>query len=164
MPVCKNCGEEFPNKININGQDHTLTGRKFCIKCSEIGGKNTRSYIIELEENEAFCVRCQKIKNKDDFYIRKNSGRPFSYCVECQNKVKILKLEEKLERIIEERGGVCQDCNIPYPTPVYEFYSDNGVYQLSKAKNMSLERIKEELKDYTMLCRNCSAIRQWLKG
>lgn len=161
MPICKNCKEEFPNKININGQDHILTGRKFCIKCSPLGSKNTRSYIVELKENEAFCVRCQQIKNKNEFYIRKDSGKPFSYCVKCQNKVKMLKLEEKLERIVEERGGICQDCSISYPTPVYEFYSKDNTYQLSRAKNMSLEKLKEELKDYIMLCRNCSAIRQW---
>jgi hypothetical protein len=162
--VCQNCGETIPHKIEENGRTRYLTGRKFCTKCSPLNSKNTRSYIIELEENEAFCVRCQKIKSKLEFYIRKGSGRPFSYCVKCQNEVKMLKLEEKLERIVEERGGVCQDCKISYPMPVYEFYADEGIYQLSKVKNMSLERIKEELKNYTMLCRNCSAIRQWLKG
>lgn len=162
MPICKNCKEEFPNKINVNGQDHVLTGRKFCTKCSKLGSKNTRSYIVELKENEAFCVRCQKIKSKSEFYIRRGNGKPFSYCVKCQNKVKMLKLEEKLERIVEESGGVCKDCEISYPTPVYEFYSEDKIYQLSKAKNMSLERLKEDLKDYTMLCRNCSAIRQWI--
>jgi len=164
MPTCKNCGKEFPNKINIDGHNHILAGRKFCISCSALGSKNTRSYIIELKENEAFCVRCQKIKNKKDFYIRKNNGKPFSYCVKCQNEVKLLKLDEKLERVVEERGGMCQDCECSYPTPVYEFYSDDKIYQLSKAKNMSLERIKEELKDYIMLCRNCSAIRRWTKS
>lgn len=162
--ICQNCGETIPHKIEEDGHKQYLTGRKFCTKCSPLGGRNTRSYIVDLKENEAFCVRCQKIKGKEEFYIRKSSGKPFSYCVKCQNEVKLLKLEEKLERVVEERGGVCQDCGLSYPIPVYEFYSDDRIYQLSKAKNMSLERIKEELQGYTMLCRNCSAIRQWAKG
>jgi hypothetical protein len=164
MPTCKNCKKEFPNKINTKGQVYVLTGRKFCPACSPLGGKNTRTYIVDLKENEAFCARCQEVKSKDEFYIRKDSGKPFSYCIKCQSEVKLLKLEEKLERIVEERGGICQDCGLSYPTPIYEFYSDEKIYQLSKAKNMSLERLKEELKDYIMLCRNCSAIRQWVRG
>lgn len=113
--------------------------------------------------NEAFCVRCQTKKPISEFYIRKNNGRPFSYCIKCQSDVKTLKVKEKLERIIEERKGVCYDCKISYPTPIYEFYSDEGIFQISKIKNMSLEKIKNELNGYIMLCRNCSAIRQWVK-
>jgi len=116
----------------------------------------------KLDDNEAFCVRCFKIKDKKNFYARKDSGRPLSYCMKCQNEVKILKLEEKLERIIEERGGICKDCKISYPTPIYEFYYENKTYNISKAKNMSIERIKKDLKDHIMLCKNCSAIRKWV--
>lgn len=161
MTKCGNCGKEIPNKINIEGKIYSLTGRKFCPECSPIGKNNTRSYIVDLKSNEAFCARCQQIKSKTEFYLRKKSNRPFSYCIECQNDVKRLKFEEKLEHIVEERGGACTDCGIVYPTPLYEFYSDGKIYQLSKAKNMSLERLKVELKDYIMLCRNCSAMRQW---
>lgn len=161
MPICKNCGEEFPNKIIVEGAVRSLAGRKFCPKCSPLGGRNTRSYIIELNDDEAFCARCQKVKNKDEFYIRKDSGRPFSYCMKCQKKIKELKLQEKLERIVEERNGACADCGVSFPIPVYEFYSDGGVYCLSKAKNMSLQKLKDELKDHIMLCLNCSAIRKW---
>lgn len=161
MPKCKNCEKEFPNKIKVDGKYYSLTSRKFCPECSPLGSRNTRSYIIELEENEAFCARCLKIKTKKEFYTRKDSGRPFSYCIECQKVIKNLKLQEKLERIIEERGGCCSDCEGFFPMPVYEFYRDGKIYQLSKAKNMSLEKLKEELQDFTMLCLNCSAIRKW---
>ncbi len=164
MPICKNCGKEFPNKIKVKGSTRSLAGRKFCPLCSPLGGRNTRSYIVELNDDEAFCARCQKVKNKEEFYIRKDSGHPFSYCMKCQKEIKELKLQEKLERIVEERGCVCADCKVSFPTQIYEFYSDNGNYCMSKAKNMSFYKLKVELKDYTMLCLNCSAMRVWARG
>jgi len=163
MPICKNCNKEFPNKINIEGSWYNLTGRKFCIECSPIGSRNTRSYIIKLNDDEAFCSRCKKTKSKDEFYSRKNNGKPFSYCVACQSEVKNLKLEEKLDRIIQMRGGACQDCGNVFPAPVYEFYSEENIFHISKARNMSLEKLLLQLENYIMICKNCSAIRKWEK-
>lgn len=139
--------DEFHNKINMKGDIQT-----------------NKSVNIELEENEGFCARCRRKKPIEEFYIRKSNGKPFSYCIKCQGDVKTLKLKEKLERIVEERGGICYDCKLSYPIPIYEFYSENNIYQISKAKNMSLKRLKEELEGYMMLCRNCSALRQWEKN
>lgn len=164
MPTCKNCNKEFPNKINIKGEWFNLAGRKFCLDCSPIGSRNTRSYIVKLNENEAFCSHCKKIKDKDNFYTRKNNGKPFSYCVECQEEVKKLKLDEKLERIIQTRGGCCQDCGNTFPSPIYDFYSESNIFQISKARNMSLEKLLERLELYIMICKNCSAIRKWEKS
>jgi hypothetical protein len=162
MPKCKNCKKIFPNKIkDLDGQIYNLSGRKFCPDCSAIGSRNTRSYIVELKKNESFCVRCQKVKNKEEFYIRKSSGRPFSYCMECQKDVKELKFREKLEILINYYGGVCQDCQLLYPTPVYEFYSNNKIFQLNKARNMSIQRLLKDLNGFILLCKNCSAIRKW---
>jgi len=161
MPKCFNCNKEFPNKIKIDGKYYSLASRKFCLDCSPINSRNTRSYIVTLGKNEAFCARCQKIKDKSEFYIRKNSGKALSYCIGCQKKVKDLKLQEKLERIIEERSGMCVDCGKTFPIQVFEFYFNKTTYHLSKAKNMSLQKLREELKDYIMLCLNCSAIRKW---
>lgn len=123
-----------------------------------------RSKKPELKKDEAFCVRCQQIKSKKDFYIRKINGKPFSYCISCQNEVKILKSYEKIERIVEERNGMCHDCGISYPTPVFDFYCDGEIYKLkSESKNISIERLKNKLQDHVMLCKNCVAIRRWVK-
>jgi len=164
MPTCNNCGNEFPNKISKDGETISLSGRKFCLECSPLGNKNTRSYIVKLQDSEAFCARCQKIKNKDEFYARKDSGKPLSYCIICQSELKELKFQENIERVIQEKGCVCQDCGLSYPAPIYEFYFDGTVYNLSKARNMSFERFSNNLQEYTMLCRNCSAMRDWEKG
>jgi len=160
MPTCNNCKEKFPNKIKIDGKTYSLIGRKFCPNCSGIGTRNTRQYVVDLNEDEAFCVKCLKIKKKNEFYIRK-SGRTFSYCIECQKTIKNIKLQEKLERIVEERNGCCAECGMAFPVGIYEFYLDGVVYQISKAKNMSFDKLKTALTNYIMLCPNCCAIKKW---
>lgn len=114
-------------------------------------------------QDTAFCARCHKDMEISNFYARKN-GKPLSYCIECQKEVKILKMQENLERIVEERGGACADCGGVFPMPVYEFYKDGHTYQLSKARNMSLSKLKNELEGSIMLCKNCRAIRDWEAG
>ena len=160
MPICQNCKKKFLNKIKKKGKIYNLTGRKFCLECSPLGGRNTRSYIIELKENEAFCARCNQIKDKKEFYLRKNS-KPFSYCRKCQDEVKKIKFEEKLETLIEHFGAICQDCQNSYPIPIYEFFKDGKSYSIGKIKNMSLKRAMIELQGSILLCKNCKAIRDW---
>lgn len=161
MPICKNCNKEFPNKIKVEEEIINLTSRKFCLFCSPLKQNNTRSYIINLNKNEGFCVRCNKVKSLNEFYKRK-SGKPYSYCMNCQGEVKELKFGENLEIMVAEKKGCCEDCKIVYPSVIYEFYQKGKRYNASKLKNMSIEKIREELKDFDMLCKNCSALRDWL--
>lgn len=164
MLKCENCHKEFQNKIILDdGKVLSLNSRKFCPECSPIGGRNNRTYIIDVPDGSAYCVRCKNVKSVGEFYSRKN-GRPLSYCMECQKEVKTLKMRENLERIIEERGGSCAECEGIFPLPVYEFYKDGKTYQLSKTRNMSLSKIKQELEHHEMLCKNCCAIRGWALG
>lgn len=164
MIKCANCNEEFEEKLVLeDGRSISLRTRRFCPKCSPIGGGNNRTYIVDVPEGCAYCVRCEQAKDKSEFYTRKN-GNPLSYCAECQKEVKLLKMQENLERIIEERGGACADCGCLYPPPVYEFYKEGKTYQLSKIRNMSLCKIRNELRHHEMLCKNCCAIRNWEAG
>jgi hypothetical protein len=119
-----------------------------------------QEHIMNDSENTIICARCGLEKERHNFYSRSN-GKPLSYCSLCQKEVKELKLLENLERIVEERGGSCADCNGIFPTPLYEFYKDGQVFQISKAKNMSFQKIKADLNDYIMICRNCSGLRRW---
>lgn len=162
--VCQNCGHTSEKVIEIEGKKYNLFGRKFCLSCSPFNARNTRSYIVKTREDESYCVKCQQIKNKKEFYIRKDSKRPFSYCISCQNENKELKLQEKLERIIEERNGACIDCGSMFPPNVYEFYKNGKTFSISKAKYLSLQKLKDSLQDHVMLCANCCRIRQWELG
>ena len=51
--ICKKCGEEFPNHFyDEEGKRHNLQKRKYCLKCSPFGGRNTRKLEIKsINEN-----------------------------------------------------------------------------------------------------------------
>lgn len=164
MPVCQNCGKEFPNKINVEGKDIRLSGRKFCPDCSPLGGRNRRSYIVDVPKGRAHCARCDQNKDIAEFHKRPGSGRPLSYCRTCQDDLKRLKFEEKVERAIAAKGGACADCGNVFPACVYVFWSLGGIFQISRAKNMSWKRLKSELEEYELLCLNCAAMRRWAAG
>lgn len=164
MPECRNCGKKFPNKIEIDGQIKRLSGRQFCPECSPFGSNNRRSYIVVTEPGKAFCARCQKPKNRDEFHNRKGGLRPLSYCKECQEAVKHLKFEEKIEKAVALKGGICADCGQIFPAPVFEFHSAGRVFPVSAAKNMSWERLRKILEGHEMVCRNCGALREWETG
>jgi len=164
MPVCGNCGKKFPNKIEIEGQTRRLSGRRFCLECSPLDGNNRRSYIVSTAPGKAFCARCQQEKDRGEFHSRKGGNRPLSYCKKCQEIVKRLKFEEKIEKAVAMKGGACADCGNTFPTPVFEFLCDGKELPLSMVKNMSWERFRKMLEGCEMLCRNCGALRAWARG
>lgn len=44
MPVCLQCSNDFPNRIEIDGKVRVLNRRKYCLDCSEFGQHNTRNF------------------------------------------------------------------------------------------------------------------------
>lgn len=163
MPKCENCGKEFPNKIEVDGQVRRLSGRRFCLECSPLGANNRRSYIVATAPGRAFCARCQQEKDRGAFHSRKG-GQPLSYCKACQEEVKRLKFEEKVEQAVALKGGACADCGNTFPTPVFEFLREGNELPLSMVKNMSWERFRQMLEGCEMLCHNCGALRKWARG
>jgi len=112
-------------------------------------------------ERHHVCARCAKEKGLGEFHLRAGSGRPLSYCKECQDRVKQLKMEEKLERVVGLWGGACADCGGTFPTPVFQFVHEGRAFPLSRAKHMSWEKLVQALAGHEMLCLNCGAIRGW---
>lgn len=163
MPKCQNCGEIFPNRIESGGRMWNLTSRRFCPICSPLGNKNRRAYVVEMEHGNAFCVRCQQQKPREEFYSRKGGG-PLSYCKTCQDLIKNLKFEEKMEKAVAMKGGTCADCGNTFPTPVFEFLHEGKRLPLSMVKNMSWERVQRMLGQCEMLCHNCGSLREWERG
>jgi len=161
MPKCSNCGKDFPNQINVDGKTVRLSGRKFCLDCSPFGSNNRRSYIVSPPEGKAYCVRCNSEKDLEEFHLRRSSGKPLSYCKQCQESVKRAKFEEKVEAAVAMWGGICADCQGMFPSPVFRFWKGGKVFAFSRAKNMSWDRLVRELEGHEMLCLNCAAVRDW---
>lgn len=160
MPTCQNCGNRFPNRIMCEGKQHNLQKRRFCPDCSPLGQNNRRKYILPQEPGKAFCVRCQRQKNRNEFHSRKN-GTPLSYCKQCSSEVKILKHEERLDKIITQNGGMCADCGSIFPAYVFVFIKDGKPLPLNVMKNMSWRKLCAYLEGTAMVCRNCAIMRDW---
>ena len=60
MPICANCGSDFPNQIKIDGLVRNLRSRKFCLGCSPFGAHNTRS--IQTYKQRSFVDRPEFVK------------------------------------------------------------------------------------------------------
>ena len=164
MPTCQNCGKPFPNQMEMDGKTWNLASRRFCPDCSPIGKNNRRSYVVAVEPGKAFCARCQKNKDRKEFHNRKGGQKPLSYCRDCSEKVKNLKLQEKLEKGVEMKGGSCADCGNVFPMPVFVFISNGKPVPIGMIKNMSWDRFRKKLEECEMLCRNCVAMRKWESG
>ena len=162
MPKCQNCDKEFPRRFKKDGKIWNLSRRNFCPECSPLGEHNRRPYIVATEPGKAFCARCQQSKDRKDFHNRKGGQKPLSYCRSCSEEVKNLKLQEKLDKGVVLKGGVCADCGGVFPVSVFLFVrKDNTILLTTKIKHMSWERLKENLEDCEMLCRNCIVMRKW---
>jgi hypothetical protein len=150
----------FPKRIRTAERTWNLASRRFCPDCSPLWQHNRRTYVVAVEPGKAFCARCREHKNRAEFHSRKN-GKPLSYCRSCSEEVKELKLQEKLERAVAAKGGVCADCANSFPTSVFVFCSDGKILPLGEIKLMSWMRFQRILNSCDMLCRNCLAMRKW---
>lgn len=158
MKICKNCQNEFPNCIKINGSWKNLGARKFCLSCSPFGSRNT-SPIIKAKPSspdKKICFKCSKEKPFSEFHLC--GGRAKSYCKECDSKrLHSLQKERKL-KAITYKGGKCKSCGYNRYFGALDFHHRNPNEKdptISKFTNFSFEKIKKELDKCDLLCSNC---------
>lgn len=51
MPKCQQCGDEFPNRVKVNGKTKNLSTRRYCLRCSPFGSHNTRKLGSDARRN-----------------------------------------------------------------------------------------------------------------
>jgi 5-methylcytosine-specific restriction endonuclease McrA len=137
MPICKKCGERFPNRLKINGRTRVLNRRKFCLACSPFGQHNTRS----LEQLPTDC----EIQGDNTSKAR--------------NRAKVIKRRKKLAlMVIDYKGGKCQICGYNRCTRALEFHHlnpDIKLFALGAGNTNGWEKTKEEANKCVLLCSNC---------
>lgn len=160
--ICRHCQEHFPTRIKINGVTKTLQNRKFCLKCSPYGSKNTKpSLVVNLNivsETERRCADCKIVKPIDNFYVRKNRGDYYHYCKECANNETIKRYRQNKLNAVNYKGGKCIKCGYDKCIDCLEFHHTNPTlkdFTISHHKGKILESIKNELDKCILLCKNC---------
>lgn len=126
------------------------------------------------------CSKCQQHKSFDDFYkwkVTSNSYMP--ECKECHKqrqrefrknnkahynawqKARRLRLKEAA---IIYMGNKCFDCQIQYPSYIYDFHHLDGntkEFNPGEGFNKTEEQLYNELDKCVMLCANCHRTRHY---
>jgi hypothetical protein len=158
MPICKNCGEIFPNRLIIDNKIHNLHKRKFCIKCSPFKSHNTSKVPPILKNGltskqyrkvnkEHKCLFCSKLTKRKKFCSRQCHG--FSMVQSHIDEGSGVSNHNLRKYLIFLRGHECEEChNILWnnqPIPL-ETHHINGKYDDNRLINLKLQ------------CPNCHAL------
>lgn len=140
--LCRQCGLVIPNRVVIDGKEHVLNNRKFCLTCSPFGKNNRNSITPFLRVKGRFYKEYsqeQKDRNKSSLYKRA--------------------LERK-EKLIAMSGGKCNSCGYNKCRRALTFHHKNRDSKLfgltlNSLWSKSWEVIVKEWEKCTLLCCNC---------
>lgn len=160
MPICLNCGNEFPNIAIVNGLKKNLGSRTYCLDCSPWGLRNHKSlHLYKDKGTKKVCSICKKAIPIEEFYLSK--GKRFSYCRECDRK-RVSNNQKELKILaVEYKGGKCCKCGYSTCNSALDFHhlnpkeKDFGIAESSRVA--FTEELKKELDKCILVCKNCHA-------
>ncbi len=142
---CRKCGEYIPYVMTIDGKQHNLQRRKFCVDCSPLGSRNTRS--------------------DDPSIPPKKKGKYSEWSDEQKllHKARVYKhgLDRKL-KLVEMSGGKCVRCGYKRCLRALSFHhlepekKEFGL-TLNNLWSKSWGKIVTEFKKCELLCVRCHA-------
>jgi hypothetical protein len=162
MKTCKLCSSEIPTTVVIEGVEHNLQRRKYCLGCSPYGSHNTHSLLLNdaglavhvrvgvSPSGISTCTRCQR-----KYVFDKTKGHQLVLCNSCvANRRRV----QTKERCVQYKGGRCLVCGYSKCLRALEFHHrDRTLKEFSLGGKMSWkwERLTIELDKCDMLCSNC---------
>lgn len=147
MPVCEKCGDQFPNRVKIDGKTKNLQRRRFCLSCSPFGQHNTSK-----EPNwDGKCRVCGKVK--EEVYHRR-------HCRQCWSDYFVNRARKRKQKIVDKMGGKCKKCGYNKCIAALQLHHvDPSTKDMDFAQmtRKSWDKIQEELEKCILLCANCHA-------
>ena len=146
MLVCQLCSREFASKQVIDGKLRSLYRRKLCLTCSPFGQHNTSKRPLG------------RGPEADTDRRRRRSDSSYR----CQRRRRI----ERKRRLVEIRGGRCEDCGYDVSIAALEFHHrDSTTKEFGLGNfNGSWERLLTEADKCDLLCANCHRRRHHYRG
>ena len=144
----------------LDGKRKNAQRRKYCFKCSAIGGHNTRKLErICIITQYSRCSRCKNTLSIDKFYTRSDkSGRPHSMCKQCNNNLTKEKQRTLKLTAISYKGGKCMLCGYNKHPSALEFHHTDPKkkdFTIASRATASFSTIKTELDKCILVCSNC---------
>ena len=164
MPVCKKCGERFPNRVKIDGKRKVLGNRKYCLVCSPYGKHNTRRLHLPpvVREPRVPDLRTCRFCRREYYYDPKrgHSGTTCNSCLVNRRRYK------RKVRAIEYKGGVCVKCGYdghqcPGAMDFHHRDPSQKDFAIGGTHCLKWERVAAELDKCDMYCCRCHREVEW---
>ena len=127
MRVCKNCKEEFPFLVVIDGKVRNLGSRSFCLKCSPFGSHNTKPSAqresiskIDKMDSQEFSDLLKSCRSRSEVFEKLNmrkGGASFSILNRRINKDKCDISHFQLGGALANNKKFTDDELFTYPCP-----------------------------------------------
>lgn len=104
------------------------------------------------------CPQCKVEKTLENFSNRRDKEGNSSYCKVCTNTQTKVRQQQLKKRAVEYKGGKCNSCGYNKYQGALEFHHldpKEKDFNISKARSLAFENIKEELDKCILLCSNC---------
>lgn len=144
--ICLKCGDSIPLNVKIDGKEHNLQRRKYCLKCSPFKQHNTKKLHCEIVT----------IKRK---YKELSKEQKIDFNQKTYNYQKSQRWTRKRDLVLE-KGGCCSSCGYNKNLASISFHHTDPSNKLFEIDSRSLvartkEAIKIEIDKCVLLCSNC---------
>ena len=160
MKTCRNCGNEFPSTINIDGISRNISKRQYCLECSPFGKRNRK--ILERgvsAENTKLCFMCEQIKPADEFYPKRKTKTLSAYCKICSGIESKARQAKFKKDCLSYKGEQCVNCGYDRCDAALDFHhldKSKKEFSISNLRFYKMnDKVKSELDKCVVLCSNC---------
>lgn len=163
--MCEHCQIEFPNRVVLRGRVRVLSSRRFCLRCSPFGSRNTRSDLTPRGPPAAgdvkTCVRCKWERPIEAFYPRRSRNGVTPYCKACYRAIDYDRQRRIKGALVAAAGGKCSRCGYSRCLAALEFHhrdpgeKDPVLFRNKHRRAKIDEATRAELSKCDLVCSNC---------
>lgn len=149
--ACKNCGQNIPSEIRIDGKIRNLGSRRYCLVCRPFlsaKGKPPRAGPQPVVSR--LCRRCQRT-----FGYKSGSGMRRSLCGSCTTSERRDKIKAAL---VSMKGGRCEKCGYDREMAALSFHHRDPLgkdFSIGQNTNRSWASLVTEVEKCDLLCVRC---------